>query len=148
MAVVVAIVRRSGCFIWRTNTTLFWRATEDVFPTCAKPCPKVCSHPSTRSSTYQSKLMTQDRVPRSNAPLAEATDAEIELRDQGFTKPKSLFILPTRNACMEVTNALVGYHNQSNKFILPWIPNMLPTMLRKEKTLSRYILHPPGCRVD
>lgn len=51
---------------------------------------------------------TRSRVLKNNERLSRAADdAELELRDQGFTRPKVLFILPTRNACAEIVNTLI-----------------------------------------
>ncbi|RPB10309.1 DUF1253-domain-containing protein [Morchella conica CCBAS932] len=66
---------------------------------------------------------TRSRVLKNNERLSRAatTDdgaADLELRDQGFTRPKVLFLLPTRNACAEVVNTLLALsqaEQQENK---------------------------------
>lgn len=43
---------------------------------------------------------------------------EVEYRDQGFTRPKVLILLPTREACYEIVNLLIKYSStdqQENK---------------------------------
>ncbi|KAM6487309.1 DUF1253-domain-containing protein [Trichoderma sp. SZMC 28011] len=61
---------------------------------------------------------TRDRVINNNYKLSKAgDDSELELRDQGFTRPKVLFLLPTRNSCakmMKVIQDLVEPDQQEN----------------------------------
>ncbi|ORX53676.1 DUF1253-domain-containing protein [Hesseltinella vesiculosa] len=65
--------------------------------------------------------LARDRVTKNNSKLEDAqakgNDAG-ELRDQGFTRPKVLILLPFRNAVVDVVDALIklcGSENVQNK---------------------------------
>lgn len=63
------------------------------------------------TSLYYMDLLTchrtRDRVIKNNHKLAkEGADTELELRDQGFTRPKVLFLVPTRNSCAKIINII------------------------------------------
>lgn len=62
---------------------------------------------------------TRDRVIKNNARLAKEDSLEdTDLRDQGFTRPKVLVILPTRHSCVqyvETVNSLCDPDQQENR---------------------------------
>ncbi|KAF2709426.1 U3 small nucleolar RNA-associated protein 25 [Pleomassaria siparia CBS 279.74] len=62
---------------------------------------------------------TRDRIIKNNAKVSQAQEGdETEYRDQGFVRPKVLFLLETKQACvraMEAMTQLCDFEQQENK---------------------------------
>ncbi|KAI9889950.1 MAG: rRNA-binding ribosome biosynthesis protein utp25 [Vezdaea aestivalis] len=63
-------------------------------------------------------ISNRDKILKNNTRLAHSENGELELRDRGFTRPRVLFLLPTRQACARIVkliSALYGAEQEENK---------------------------------
>lgn len=50
---------------------------------------------------------TRDRILKHDAKLSSQAAADVDYPDQGFTRPKVLILLPTRNTCLKVVDEII-----------------------------------------
>ncbi len=89
----------------------------------------VCGERSTRDPAKLRNLValhvldhvfkTRDHVIKNNTRLSQHEGGDVpDLRDQGFTRPKVLFLLPTRQSCIKLVDSIVAIcepEQQENK---------------------------------
>ncbi len=69
-------------------------------------------------SISNADIRTRDAIVSTNTKLgsmATPPEDDTPFRDQGFTRPKVLILLPTRNACLKVVNSLIGLSGTSQQ---------------------------------
>eukprot|EP01124_Arcella_intermedia_P022011 TRINITY_DN3185_c0_g1_i1.p1 TRINITY_DN3185_c0_g1~~TRINITY_DN3185_c0_g1_i1.p1 ORF type:complete len:748 (-),score=195.91 TRINITY_DN3185_c0_g1_i1:31-2274(-) len=59
-------------------------------------------------------LKIRDRVSRHSARLKYSEDGDLEIRDQGFTRPRVLIIVPSRNDCLKVVETIIDMSPKIN----------------------------------
>lgn len=89
-----------------------------------------------------------DRIRRHSSRLkklaTEQPNHEIEYRDQGFTRPKVLFLLATRNDCFEIVETLIKISGQESignkgKFLEEfWEETYVPFSRKPDDWMSRF----------
>ncbi|TAQ90197.1 hypothetical protein B7494_g1468 [Chlorociboria aeruginascens] len=89
-----------GSFIFNYQDTLYC----DRSPVISESLRRlVCLH------AINHVFKTRDRVIKNNARLTgEDNSDDLELRDQGFTRPKILILLPTRESCVRMVNMITS----------------------------------------
>ncbi|KAG5792542.1 hypothetical protein H9Q69_008395 [Fusarium xylarioides] len=93
-----ALQRNLGPLIFNYNDVLFFDRTVRNSDSLRE---LTCLH------ALNHVFKTRDRVIKNNYKLAkEGQDADLELRDQGFTRPKVLFLLPTCNSALRMVNMI------------------------------------------
>ncbi|KAG4303190.1 hypothetical protein PCK1_000528 [Pneumocystis canis] len=65
---------------------------------------------------------TRSHILKNNEKLNHSQNLQIEYRDQGFTRPKVLILLPTKNSCLEVVQTIIDIsgteqHENKKRFI-------------------------------
>ncbi|KAG5437763.1 hypothetical protein PCANB_000476 [Pneumocystis canis] len=61
---------------------------------------------------------TRSHILKNNEKLNHSQNLQIEYRDQGFTRPKVLILLPTKNSCLEVVQTIIDISGtEQHRFI-------------------------------